>query len=404
MRNNSVYIIGAILVLFLGGLIIGMTSRQGRKMDERISLRQVDKIPYGTSVAKKLLPALFPKASIYDNKAHPASWEVISDTVSNQAVILVADHFNADEEELTRIFSFVKAGNYAFIIAKSFSYEALGYFNFSYNEYTADDLLNVSDDSLRLRLENPVFPATGLFVYPGKKYESSFFSLDTARTRVLGRTEDGRPDFIQMNTGKGSVFIHVAPLAFSNYFILHKNNIDYYQNALSVIPSSVNKILWNEYYLTKPREKEREPNWLGVLMKYPAFKGALLTGLATLFLYVLLGMRRRQRMIPQHAPPKNDSLDFVMTMGRLYYEHRDHKNLAVKMGTYFLDHVRTRYKIGSQESREELVRKLHDKTGYPQQDLHQMIGFIKDIENMPAISESQLANFHKQLELFYKNT
>ncbi|MGZ3959298.1 MAG: hypothetical protein ACXVBT_15525, partial [Flavisolibacter sp.] len=109
MRNNSVYIIGAILVLFLGGLIIGMTSRQGRKMDERISLRQVDKIPYGTSVAKKLLPGLFPKASIYDNKAHPASWEVISDTVSNQAVILVADHFNADEEELTRIFSFVKA-------------------------------------------------------------------------------------------------------------------------------------------------------------------------------------------------------------------------------------------------------------------------------------------------------
>lgn len=404
MKKNSIYIIAAIMVLFLGGLIIASTAKKSRKLDERITLRQLDKNPYGTAAAKNLLPSLFTNAAIYYNKAYPANWEVVNDSVGNQAVILVADHFNADEEELSRMFSFIKAGNYVFIIAKSFSYDASGFFNFSYNEYTVDDFMNVTDDSLRIKLERPVFASNNLFIYPGKKYESSFFTLDTAHTKVLGRTEDGKPNFIQMNAGKGSVFIHIAPLAFSNYFILHKNNIAYYQNAFSVIPASVNKVLWNEYYLNKPRDREKEPNWLRVLMKYPAFKWALLTGLATLLIFVLLGMRRRQRMIPNYQRPTNDSLDFVKTIGRLYYDKKDHKNLATKMGTYFLDHVRTRYKLSTQTLDDEMVQNLHYKSGYALEDLRTIVGFIKDIQNMPAISEGQLSYFHKQLELFYQNT
>ena len=404
MRKYSAYIIAAIAIFFFGGLIIANSKKRVRRMDERITLRHVDKIPYGTAVAKNLLPSLFPRASIYFNKAYPAYWDSVSDNESNQAVILVADAFNADEEELNQIFSFVKEGNYVFIIAKSFSYEAANSFRFAYNEDALSNFMDMPDDSLRIKLERPAFASNRLFIYPGKRYESSFYSLDTARTRVLGRNEDGKPNFIQMNAGKGSMFIHIAPLAFSNYFILHKNNVSYYQNALSVIPASVDKILWNEYYLSKPRNDEKEPNWLRVLMKYPAFKWALLTGMATLLTFVLLGMRRRQRMIPAHELPKNDSLDFVKTLGRLYYDKRDHKNLAKKMSTYFLDHVRNKYKLSTQTLDDAFVQNLHYKSGYPVEELKLFINFINDLQDLPAISEGQLSNFHKQLELFYQNT
>lgn len=405
MKKYGTYVIAALVVILLGSLIIASSKKRTRRMDERITLRQADKIPYGTSAAKNLLPSLFPHASIYFNKAYPAYWDSINTNDANQAVILVADHFNADDDELSRLFSFVKEGNYVFIVARSFSYDAIGYFHFSYNENSLEQLLNASDDSLQVKLEKPFFASDKLYVYPGKKYESSFYSVDTLHTRILGRTKDGQPNFIQMNAGKGSVLVHIAPLAFSNYFILHNNNVEYYENALSVIPSTVDKILWNEYYLAKPRSSDdKEPNWLGVLMKYPAFKWGLLTGILTLVLFVLLGMRRRQRMIPAFEKPKNDSLDFVKTLGRLYYDKKDHKNLAKKMGAYFLDHVRSRYKLSTQVLDEDFVQSLHNKSGYSTGELRQVIGFINDLDNLPAITEGQLSHFHRQVELFYQNT
>lgn len=405
MKKVLTYLVVAVALLALGILIVASSKNRPRKLDERITLRQADKIPYGTSAAKTLLPSLFPDAAIYYNKAHPANWDSIDIDQDNQAVILMADRFSADEEELSRLLAFVKEGNYVFIVAKSFSYEAIAAFRFSYNENSLDQFLNLADDSLRIRLEKPVFATDQLFIYPGKRYESSFYSLDTLRTRVLGRNDEGKPNFIQLKAGRGSLFIHVAPLAFSNYFLLHKNNSAYYQKALSVIPEHVSKVLWNEYYLVKPRKKDQgDPNWLGVLMRYPAFKWGLLTGLATVILFAVLGLRRRQRMIPAYSPPKNDSLDFVKTIGRLYYDKKDHKNLAKKMASYFLDHVRTRYKLSTQILDDAFVQQLYFKSGYALEELRQLIGFVNYLDEMPAISENQLSDFHKQLELFYQNT
>ena len=405
MKKVGIYIIAAIVAILLGSLIIANSLNRPRRLDERITLRQADKIPYGTSAAKRLLPSLFPNASVYYDRAYPAYWDSLDTEDSGQAVILVANRFNASEDELNSLFSFVREGNYVFIIAKSFSFNATESFHFSSTGSSIESLLNTSEDSLRIRLEQPFFSSDQLFVYPGKKYESSFYALDTLHTRVLGRTEGGQPNFIQLNAGKGSVFIHAAPLAFSNYFVLHKRNIEYFQSALSVIPAPVTKVLWNEYYLYKPRtNSEKEPSWLGVLMKYRSFKWALLTTFVTLLLFVLLGMRRRQRMIPAYQRPSNDSLDFVKTLGRLYYDKKDHRNLAQKMSAYFLDHIRTRYKLPTHNLDEDFVQKLHYKSGYPVEELASIIEFIRDVGGMSAISEVQLSDFHKKLELFYQNT
>ena len=66
-------------------------------------------------------------------------------------------------------------------------------------------------------------------------------------------------------------------------------------------------------------------------------------------------MRRKQRYIPVVAKPKNDSLDFVKTIGRLYYDKGDHKNLSRKMGAFFLEHVRSRYKLPTGTLNEEFI-------------------------------------------------
>jgi hypothetical protein len=407
MKKNLPYIIAIGLLMVLAVLLIADRKNAPRRFNERISLRQREKIPYGTSVAKSLLPTIFPGAKIFFDSKSPGNWDSIATTSYNQAVILVAANFNADESELNRLISFVRQGNYVFIISRTFSVTARHLFNFSSNEHALGDFFGAGDeDSLQVELDQPAALLRQFFVYPGKKYSSSFYEIDTIRTKVLGRDEDNFPDFIEMKAGNGRIFIHSAPLAFSNYFILHKKNINYYEHAISMIPPNVERIVWNEYYLNKPskQQDDKESNLFRVLFRYPAFKWGLLTGMLALLLFALLGSRRRQRKIPPYAKPKNDSLDFVKTMGRLYHDRRDHQNLAKKMAVYFSEHIRSRYKIPTHTLDENFVTMLHYKSGYSLEELNRIVSFINYLGLEQPVSEEQLSAFHKELEMFYQTT
>ena len=102
--------------------------------------------------------------------------------------------------------------------------------------------------------------------------------------------------------------------------------------------------------------------------------------------------------------PKNDSLDFVQTIGRLYYDKKDHKDLAKKMSVYFLDHIRNRYKLSADTLDEGFINALHVKTGYDLNKIKNIVDFMLQIESSDIIKENHLADFHNQLESFYQHT
>jgi hypothetical protein len=396
-------VVAGILALITIVIVLGNHKRT-RKMDERITLKEKDKIPYGFAAAKELSASLFPNASFFSDENVPGYWDEISMNSGKQAVIVVAGYFNADDTELSRLMRFVKNGNYVFVITQSFSEEAQSAFRFTYGQ-DGSIIFGGGGDSLKVRLMKPFFPSDSLYIYPGKKFGSWFESFDTLHTVVLGRNEDNNPNFIRFNYGEGALFIHSAPLAFSNYFILHKNNIHYFEQAMSVIPNDIDKIVWNEYYLINRRSKDqREPNWLSVLLRYNEFRWGFGTLLFLLLLWLLLNSRRRQRMIPAHPRPQNDSLDFVKTMGRLYYDRKDHQNLAKKMSVYFFEHVRSTYKLPTHTLDDAFVEALNYKSGYSLEKLNEIIAFVRNIRNGERVNEQQLINFHNQLESFYQNT
>ncbi|HEY0042693.1 MAG TPA: DUF4350 domain-containing protein [Flavisolibacter sp.] len=407
MKKAFPYILGGVVLVLLVVLMSASNAtRSLKKMDERITLRRTDKIPYGMRAAHDLLPTLFPNASVHTDKQYPGNWDSINLSGRNQAVILVADYFDASDEELDELTTFVKNGNHVYIIHRAASDVVKDFFDVSYNNDFVAYAINEDGDSLKLKLEAPAYANTTLYTYPGKKYEGTFYRLDTARTSVLGRSGNGLPNFIQVNKGKGSFYLHTAPLAFSNYFILHKGNSAYFEQAISVIPKDVTTVVWNDYFLEKPRnpDDDKDPNWLSALFSYPSFKWGFLVGAFTLVLFVLLGMRRRQRLIPVYEKPKNDSLDFVKTLGRLYYDRRDHHNLATKMAAYFLEHVRARYKIPTHTLDDVFIQALHFKSGYPEPETRDIINTIHTVHTVNSITDTELASFHKQLEVFYQNT
>ena len=410
MKKYTPYIlafllIGAIIALYLSG-----NNNQEKQLDERISLRQQDKIPYGTYVAYSGLKFLFPKATIYTNRKEPGYWDSLSSVESGQALIIITGKFNADESEMKKLISFIEKGNDVFVSARTISYDAsemldcvVNTFNFSTNEN--EDL--TINDSLRIYLNNPPYGKQTNYSYPGKKLDASFSKIDDKTTEVLGEDDLGRPDFIRLRAGKGNFYIQLAPLAFTNYFILHKDNVRYFEKALSVINPASTKVVWDEYYLNKKmlnENKEKKKSWFSVLSHYPALKAALLTAIFALVLYVLLEMRRKQRTIPVIKTPKNDSMDFVKTIGRLYFDKGDHKNLCRKMSSYFLEHVRNKYKLLTGSTDEEFIKKLQYKSGATEQEVRGIVYFIRYLDDAPEINHKQLTVFYKQLESFYKKT
>ena len=73
------------------------------------------------------------------------------------------------------------------------------------------------------------------------------------------------------------------------------------------------------------------------------------------------------------------------------------------MGLYFLDHVRTVYKLPTGKLDDEFVKNLHFKSGYNESHLKKIVSFISFVNEAPGVTDVQLAEFHKDLEDFYKH-
>lgn len=408
MKKYTPYILAFLLTAAIATLLFTGNNNREKQLDERVTLRKKDKIPYGTYVAYNSLQHIFPKAAVYTNNDEPGFWDSLSGNESGQALIIVTGKFNAEKTEMQNLISFIEEGNDVFVSARTISYWACDIMDCSVSDsygYTYNDEEIRAGDSLSIYLSDPPFVKQAKYSYPGKKLDAFFSKIDEQTTEVIGEDDMGRPNFIRLQSGKGNLYIHLAPLAFTNYFLLYHENIAYYEKALSVISPATKKIVWDEYYLNKKifnEENEKKNGWFSVLSRYPALKAALLTAIFALLLYVLLEMRRKQRYIPVVKKPRNDSMDFVKTIGRLYFDKGDHKNLCRKMSAYFLEHVRNKYKLLTGTLDEEFIKKLQYKSGAEEHEVRGIVSFIKYAEEAPAISDKQLADFHKQLESFYK--
>ena len=410
MKKILPYILATVVAAAAIGLFLSSRSREKKELDERFTLKRTDKIPYGSWAAYSSLPYLFPDASISLNRYPPGYWDSLQDYDDKQVLIILSGRFDADEDEMKELVEFIEEGNHVLVSAQYLSAaadEALGCVSSGYN--MAKVSISALTPGLKLRLESPLFDGNRTYGYPGRGFASFFTRLDTATTDILGRDGEGRTNFIRLQAGKGFLYVHLEPFAFTNYFLLYRENMDYLENILSLMPRDAEKVVWDEYYLQKRRRHEQDKkNWFSVLMKMEneegqqSFRAALILLILMLLVYVFMEMRRKQRIIPRMARPRNDSLDFASTIGRLYFEKADHRNLAKKMSAYFLDHVRSRYKLATGELDDEFAKNLSYKSGVPEDEIRTLVVFIRYVDDAPAIQERELMDFYRKLDLFYQ--
>ena len=229
---------------------------------------------------------------------------------------------------------------------------------------------------------------------------SYFTQLDKERDKVLGYvffSEDTKKkiNFVEVPYGKGKFFLHVGPpIAFTNYFLKESQEVcSYAATVLSYLPED-RPTVW----FVPPTQGE---DTLSFIMSQPQLRAAWHLMLLGFVLYLLFKGKRQQRIIPVIEKPKNTTIEFAQSISSLYYQERDATDMVRKKITYFLDQVRQRYYLDTQQINEDFATKLANKSGKDRDLVQQIVGTIIHFEQTQQAQEETLTQLDKWIDEFW---
>ncbi len=361
-----------------------------------------DKKPFGAHIAYRQLGAMYPNNVIREKKqSFTKTWLNINDTAA--LYVCLAPNLFVNDEEVNSMMEYVYTGNDLFISAGYIDTPLLNRIGCS-EMYTSSLFLMLGE--MKNTFSSTVTPGADYSYYyvPFRNY---FFGIDSTNTRVLGFNEEKKPNSIVHFHGKGRLFLQCDPRAFSNYFLLQEKNHQYLLNSLAYTNSSPQHLYWDDYYnkLTyrKKGGNNKDFSTLSEIMKHPALTWAFWIALALLALYVLFGGKRIQRIIEPRKPNENTSVTFTETIGRLYLQKKDNRNIADKMITYFNEYVRNKYFLNTNIINEDFITTLSRKSGVQRDKVETLYRNIAGTQGSPYVDDYQLLSLQEQIQKFYKN-
>lgn len=389
--------------------VILIPARKQKKFDPRITLGVKDKIPYGTYAANEIFTKMFPKAKMVENHKAIEDWTRPERDSGRQVMIIVTKLFNPSERDLDYLTGFAQKGNCVLISAMQMGEEARDFFKIrqrfegDYFEANVDPGFALFD-SFTVKLDSATFQPPHTYGFPGIYYDNAFREYDSTIAYPIGYAMDDKIDMLALNSLKGSIYLQTSPVAFTNLFVLHKDNYKYLERIASLFPDNTKRIIWDQYFLYKKDDDSKGnkgEGLLSVILQYPNFQWAFWLSLFFLVLYVVTEMRRKQRIVPEYGKPVNEYMEFVSTIGKLYYEKGDHQNLGEKMIQFFLEYVRQKYKLNTQFINADFAHALAVKTAIGNELADSIVAQIHIIQ-LGAINENDLKQLYDLLETFYK--
>jgi hypothetical protein len=254
-----------------------------------------------------------------------------------------------------------------------------------------------------VRLDSAAYYNIVPYTYYYYPFFNHFIQYDSTVTNVLGTNEIGKANFVEIFYGRGRVYLHCEPRALSNYFLLQKQNYLYLQNLFTFINRTPEHIYWDDYYNKRNRPSAKDSkNAFQLLLQYPATAGAFWIVLCLLLLYILFGGKRRQRIVEAIQPNVNTTVAFTETIGRLYLQKKDNRNIAAKMIMYFQEHIRKQYFLNTSHVNDDFITTLSRKSDVPKEITAGLFKLISELQEAPEISDEQLLFLNRQIDIFYK--
>lgn len=233
-------------------------------------------------------------------------------------------------------------------------------------------------------------------------------------TDVSGKTKDKEfANFVRMKVGEGYFYFHTNPIMFTNLYLVDSVGFEYSSFVFSHINDK--KLYWDRQSVILPSNRKESrrvlpkvaaQSPLEYIFAQPALRWGWYMALALGFIYVLFGAKRRQRVIPILEKNRNTSLEFIETIGRLYFQQQDHKSIIKKQMHLFLAHMRQRYHLVTREMDDRLVERIAVRAKVDRKivnDIFVEYNRLNQLMQKPhaEVTAQMLNNFYLLIERFH---
>jgi hypothetical protein len=392
MKKDWKYILYISLAFSLFVIVKLLSPKQ---YDWSMTFAHDDKNPYGAYALNELLPGLFAGQKI--SHSYKTLYEIKDSLANDENIIIISANFSADKEDTNVLLQHVEKGGSVFISAQYF----WGHFSDTLDLTTYDYFFksgHIFDkrDTSFLKFANAQLDTLQEFPYRRDNIHNYFNQFDATRTTVIAKNDYRYPVTLRMKIGKGELILNSTPLVFSNIYLLSSNNHAFVSKTLSYLPA--NNVTWTEYYHLGRMEATTP---LRFILRNEALRWAYYITVISLLLFMLFEMKRRQRIIPVIKPLANTTLEFVNTIGNLYYQRGDHKNIAEKKIHFFMDQLRSKYWLNTTHLDNAFIVTLATKTGRDERDARELINIIGSIRAKEKITAEELLELNKRMDKFH---
>ncbi len=441
-KENKLVILLILIVLVIGGFLI-YRYLKSNKYDWKETYSTSSNEPYGMSLFKTLLEETnkvkeVKRAMRYANL----------DTVNTNSVYLFIHHeTHYDEASFAALLKFIRNGNQAFISTNYINFVPLINYKSREEQYDSTDISidSLKEDKAKEEFfsqsfaidtlscltfkekndsiiqvnfwdEEMAFPAPINYDYYARMYRLEWFNTNwsyidytncetTIKPISYMETDSGKVhQCVQMQIGKGRLYVHSQPLQFTNYHLLTEEKFNYINRLLSFFPKNAN-IIWDKFSHRPPYFQPHvdRDTPLKFILKEPALQSAWYLLLLTALLYFIFFIKRKQREIPVLAPLKNSSIEFTETIGQLYFQNRDNKMLSKLKMKLFLAFVRSNYQLSTKKLDKSFIHKLARKAHLSTKEVAGIFRLYQKIKESDQVYDDTLILFHQKIEYFYQH-
>ncbi len=391
--KNKVKIPFYVPALILFAVVVAAIYFQPKPIDWSYSFRKYDRKPFGTKALFTLLPNYFKNSKIV---TIDTPLEEMNDWCPNKSLYLSigTTQIGHNKNELVKLLDITNTGGDVLLSTYRFNQDLLDTLGVtvlaSSFDYSKSIECNFTDPKLKASVNYKSHPLYSSAIH---------FSKIPSNAIVLVRDLNNNPLTIVLPWGKGNVILNTTPLLFTNYHLFNNNDIDFVEKTFSFLETP-QTVYWDEYF---KKESEKGSTPLKVLLSHKGFKLSWYLLLSLVIVFILFMSKRKRKAIPVIPPLKNTSIDFIESIGLLYYNQNNHSNLAAKIANLLLEKIRISYHLLTDELDENFTEALSVKSMYPYDKTKDLVYALKQARLGQIKSYQSLRNLYNQIEEFKKS-
>lgn len=458
-RANAVtYVLLAVVVIIIGVFV--MLSFMDKRINWSMSFLPEDENPYGTKIFHTLMKDIVPESSFHFIKDSTSIRLPSDPTTKCDNYFYIGSEYYADSADLVKILDFARNGNHVYIFSSgsgNMIFDSLiraptyDYTNDEYEDYEEYDneaevieendvevpqevthyeeynfekkVYFVSDSIIKLNFydqKDEQIPSPISLMYNFEKTTNEWpYFRDSLRTwqgdriEPIGYFDEEYNNFIKVKYGKGTIYFHSTPLAFTNFHIRNDTAMNYCRDALKTFGSG--DIYWDEDnrtydYKAFSNHSDHTPGKPGegpleFILSEPGLRSAWYLLMLAVVLYLIFGARRKQRIIAVTKNLENTSIEYAEVLSHMFMKQKDHKKLVMMKMDLFKSFIRDRFNIrlpiSMKDEDETLYREISQKSSVPFELVKEIFEQHKIMAAVVNVATPEMLEFHKHIEQFY---